>query len=623
MSLRQRILLALIPLVLLPAILGAVGMVLLYHLGYRSDAILRENYDSVRAMYQLDLNLDRIDTSFRLALLNQEKQAHEGYTENWKEFDTHFHTEQNNITILPEEQVLVNELEGLKKQYRELGDQFYQMDLRDPRREQLYHEEEPVGLHLLFDKIRMVARAIRLLNQDHMEHANRQAQETARVSVLRLGIGLLAGAVFAGLAALGLMRSLVPPIEALTRAARAASEGRLGTDLPETGAAELGQLTRAFNELLARLRDYRQSNSERLLRSQQTSQATIDSFPDPVVVVDPEGRVDLANPAARSLLGVVPLKGSDPSAPPWQPPDSLRQPLLDALREQKMSKAETFAEAVTFRLGEIDRTFLPQVRPIRDPYERTLGAAVVLTDVTRFRLLDQLKSDLVATVSHELKTPLTSLRLGLHLLLEETVGPLTPKQTELLLDARENAERLRNMVEQLLNLARLEDGRRAMHTQATASAALLRAAADQAAPRAEGKHLTLTVSESDHLPPVAADPVRMGQALNNLVDNAVAYTEPGGKVTLSATEAPGNMVRITVADSGRGIPTQYLPHIFEKFFQVPGDDRPKGTGLGLSIVREIVTAHGGRVSCESKPGQGTWFHLDLPVWKEDSHAPLR
>ncbi len=622
MSLRQRILLALIPLLLLPAVLGAVGMVLLYRLGYRSDAILRENYDSVRAMYQLDLNLERIDTSFQFALLNQEHEAREAYKTNWKEFETHFQTEQKNITILPEEQQLVAELEGLKTKYREQGDQFYRLDPKDPKRRKLYRED-PGSLHQQFENIRTVARDILHLNQEHMEQANRDAQETARLSVLRLGIGLLAGALFAGLAAWGLLHSVVPPVEALTRAARAASEGRLGSAVPETGTAEMGELTRAFNDLLVRLRDYRHSSSERLLRSQQTSQATIDSFPDPVVVVDPEGRVDLANPAARSLLGVVPLKGPDPAALPWQPPESLRQPLFDALREQKVSCAETFAEAVTLRLGEVERTFLPQVRPIRDPYGGTLGAAVVLTDVTRFRLLDQLKSDLVATVSHELKTPLTSLRLGLHLLLEETIGPLTPKQTELLLDARENAERLRTMVEQLLALARLEDGRQAVHTQATAAAALLRAAADQAAPRAEGKHLTLTVSEADHLPPVAADPVRIGQALNNLLDNAVAYTEPGGKVTLSAALGPGDTVRLTVADSGRGIPPQYLPHIFEKFFRVPGDDRPTGTGLGLAIVREIVTAHGGRAICESTPGVGTSFHLDLPVWKEGSHDPVR
>src|SRR5262249_20378066 len=146
----------------------------------------------------------------------------------------------------------------------------------------------------------------------------------------------------------------------------------------------------------------------------------------------------------------------DAPPPPWQPPEPLRQPLTVALQEQRPFLTDSFDQAVTFRSQGEERAYLPQIRPIRDPYGYTLGAAVVLNDVTRFRLLDQLKSDLVATVSHELKTPLTSVRLALHLLLEETVGPLTAKQIDLLVDARENAERLLRMIEDLLALARLQ-----------------------------------------------------------------------------------------------------------------------------------------------------------------------
>src|SRR5262249_10173486 len=162
------------------------------------------------------------------------------------------------------------------------------------------------------------------------------------------------------------------------------------------------------------------------------------------------------------------------------------------------------------------RTYLPQVRPIRDPEGNTLGAAVVLADVTRFRLLDQFKSDLVATVSHELKTPLTAVRLAVHVLLEETVGSLTPKQTELLVDARDSAERLLNLIEQLLALARLQKTRDRAAFQPEAPVELLRRAADGVRPRAEDKHVEVEVVAADALPPVAVDPERIGQALGNL-----------------------------------------------------------------------------------------------------------
>ena len=145
-----------------------------------------------------------------------------------------------------------------------------------------------------------------------------------------------------------------------------------------------------------RLRDYRQSNSERLLRTQKTSQATIDSFPDPVLVIDPEGRVELANPAARRVLGVIPRNEAGGSPLTWQPPDSLRQALSDALRLHQPYLTTSYDQAVTFRLDNLDVAFLPQIRPIRDPYGDTLGAAVVFNDVTRFRLMDQLKTDLGA-----------------------------------------------------------------------------------------------------------------------------------------------------------------------------------------------------------------------------------
>jgi signal transduction histidine kinase len=231
--------------------------------------------------------------------------------------------------------------------------------------------------------------------------------------------------------------------------------------------------------------------------------------------------------------------------------------------------------------------------------------------VTRFRLLDQVKSDLVATASHELKTPLTSVRLALHLLLEEAVGPLTPKQTELLLDARDNAERLLAMVNNLLDLARLEGGRKHLDLEPEAPATLLRAAAEALRPRADDKGVAVAVEAADDLPAVAVDVQRLEHALGNLLDNALAYTERGGRITLSAAADDGR-VTLAVADTGVGIPPEHLPHVFERFFRIPGRGSG-GTGLGLAIVREIVTAHGGTVTCESRPGEGTVFRIRLPA----------
>jgi signal transduction histidine kinase len=259
--------------------------------------------------------------------------------------------------------------------------------------------------------------------------------------------------------------------------------------------------------------------------------------------------------------------------------------------------------------------------PIRDSAGNTLGAAVLLEDITRFRLLDEVKTNLVATVSHELKTPLTSIRLVLHLLLEENVGPLLPKQLELLVDARDNAERLLTMINNLLDLARLEQGLSVLHTRTERPLDLLQSAADSFRPRAADRGVDLVIQDCPHLESVAVDVEQFQHALQNLLDNALAHTPQGGRITLAA-EPAHDKVTFSVADTGSGIPPEHLAHVFDKYFRVPGDNVEGGSGLGLAIVREIVTAHGGNIACESRPGEETVFRISMPTWKALNTAGL-
>ena len=219
------------------------------------------------------------------------------------------------------------------------------------------------------------------------------------------------------------------PIQAVTDGARALARGELDQLVPAASRDELGDLANAFNEMARTLRDYRQAGTARLLRAQKTAQATIDSFPDPVVVVDPLGSVEQANPAARRLLGVSP--SAEPPVP-WYPAPPLKSLINDVLAGRGDYLPLSLEQAIPLSDGGQERYFLPRVVAIRTEHDELLGAAVALADVTKFHLLDRLKSDMVSTVSHELKTPLTSVQMAIHLLLEEVVGPLTPKQVELL-----------------------------------------------------------------------------------------------------------------------------------------------------------------------------------------------
>lgn len=620
-KLRLRILITLLPLLILVAVMGSAGVFLLHSLGNSIDVILRENYQSVVAMQDLNEAVQRIDSSFQFMLVahglgaskerrDLEENGRRDFEKNWKRYRNALDTEAGNITIHPTEDVLFKRLVVLTAQYDQQGRAFYERAAQGEIRHQDYYGAG--GLYDIFGKVKKVADDILQLNQAEMVKASNHARLSARQSTLWLAGGLAAAILLAGFFAWYTIRTILRPIQALTSAAQGISAGNLDAVIPYLTSDELGQLAQAFNTMAHHLRDFRQSQSARLLRAQRTSQATIDSFPDAVIVIDSAGLVEMANPAARRLLGVVPKQNGHAPAGSWQAPEALRQPLAQALRGEHDYLPESFDRTILLGTSGHERALLPRILTIRDADGQSLGAAVLLQDVTRLRLLDQVKTNLVATVSHELKTPLTGIRLVIYLLLEERIGALTPKQMELLLDARDNSERLLAVVNNLLDLARLEQGWRQLEVTAEAPATLLQTAADAIRPRAQDKGVDVVMEADTTLPAVAVDVPRIGNALGNLLDNALTYTDRGGRITLAATAAPDG-VTLTVTDTGCGIPPEHLPRVFEKFFRVPGQTRGGGTGLGLAIVQEIVTAHGGTVTCSSKPGTGTTFYMTLPL----------
>ncbi|MBI3412151.1 MAG: HAMP domain-containing protein [Planctomycetes bacterium] len=629
MTLRQRILLTLLPLLILLGVLGSAGLLLLHRLGGAIDVILRENYESVIAMQDLKEALERIDSSFQFMLVARglsdvkekatlEAKARTAFEEHWRNYESALRKEQQNITIHPAEDELVERLLTFTARYRIQGTEFYARAAKGAAAHQDYYGSG--GLYDTFGSIKQAAHDVLQLNQKQMKTASVEASQTAVHFMIGLGAGLAAAVLLAGLSAWHTIRTTLRPIREVTRSAQGISAGNLDQVVPVLSGDELGELAQAFNLMARHLREFRQSHGAQLLRAQRTSQATIDSFPDPVLVIDSEGSVELANPAARRLLGVVPKQPGQPATGIWQPPEPLCKPLAEALQGRSDYLPEGFDRALLLGSSGRERALLPRILAIRDPLGYSLGVAVLLQDVTRLRLLDQVKGNMVATVSHELKTPLTSIRLAVHLLLEESVGPLTPKQMELLLDARENSERLLAMVNNLLDLARLEQGSRQLDVRPETPVFLLQSAADAICARAEDKNVQIKVEAPDDLPPISVDVKRIGHALSNLLDNALTYTDSGGTITLTASP-DGDGVMLSVTDTGCGIPSEYVGHVFEKFFRVPGQSRGSGTGLGLAIVQEIVTAHGGIITCESQPGAGTVFRMRLPIAAKLSESP--
>jgi signal transduction histidine kinase len=236
--------------------------------------------------------------------------------------------------------------------------------------------------------------------------------------------------------------------------------------------------------------------------------------------------------------------------------------------------------------------------------------AVVLYDVTRFRLMDSAKTNLVATVSHELNTPLTSLLMALHLLLEESVGHLTTQQRELLEAARNDTERLLRLLNDLLDLARLEEGNEGLHKEKVAPAELIRTVIKESADKVLSRGLKMNCAIEPGLPKVAVDRQRISHVFNNLMANAIKYSPPAGEIFLSVARAEDRGVEFSITDQGPGIPEEFQVRIFDRFFRAPGQTKT-GAGLGLSIAREITVAHGGRIGVRSTPGHGSTFCVAL------------
>jgi signal transduction histidine kinase len=256
---------------------------------------------------------------------------------------------------------------------------------------------------------------------------------------------------------------------------------------------------------------------------------------------------------------------------------------------------------------------LLRANPVLGEAGEVAGLTIVMQDVTRLRRFDELKNDLVATVAHEFRTPLTSLRMAIHLCVEGTVGPLTDKQADLLGAAREDCERLQSIVDDLLDLSRIQAGRIEIHARAMQSLALLESCIEQHAALARDKGVTLELGAPMVDRAVLADPDRLNLVLTNLVTNAIRHTPSGGRVQLrSAPHAAGRM-RFEVIDTGEGIDPKWFPTLFDRFFRIPGSKPGSGVGLGLYICKEIVEAHGGQIGVESDVGHGSIFWFTLPA----------
>ena len=593
---KQRIFFGLAPLFILLVAMGLYAVTLFTNLGNRVDVILRENFRSVLAGQQMKETAERMDSALFFSLVGEEERGRKLYAQNLPAFRESLRTELGNIT-LPGEAELANKVKQSHETYAARADAFWNTADTDARRKMYFGEMLPV-----FTEVKDTAQEIIRINQESMVQADRKARQLAAQStryMIFAIVGGIAGAIFF---AVRLQRAILQPIQTLTAVSKELGEGKLDQVVPVASQDELGQLADTFNKMATKLRSYRQAMGDQVLQARQMTEITFSAFPDPIIALTSDGRIDFTNPAANKFLYHV---GQTGGLPP-----SVQTEVDRVFNGAPDFLPTSFERVIVFRVEDHEVFMLPRVIGMRDEAGHIFGAAVILQDVTRLRLLDEVKTNLVSTVSHELKTPLTSVRMGLHLLLEERIGTLNDKQTELLLAAREDSERLLRMINDLLDLAKLESGKMVLPTQVLEPQELIESAEEDLRGVVESRGSRIVTKITPGLPKVFVDARQIAHVFSNFVSNAVKHTKAGEEIVLRAKNQDGN-VRFSVIDRGPGIPQQYLSQLFDRFFRVPGSE-VTGAGLGLAIAKEVVHAQGGSIGVNSVPGEGSEFYFDLP-----------
>lgn len=600
LGLRQTLRLAFGGLLAILLIVGLTSILLLNKYSATLETIFRENYDTVLYAQNMKDAVDVLDSVAENSLWSRDPGAAATRDGALQSFEENLARELGNIT-LPGEREAADRLQQQWQSYRQnvllhTG----RSDGDDGNRRAFYRDT----LRRQADAAKATAQHIIDINLANMVSVDGEVRAEAvaakRAMIALMVFGALLAASLAGL----LARAVLRPVQALMASVREVERGNLDLAVPVSSTDELGQLAEAFNKMAARLREFRSSDRARLVRTQRTTELAVNSFPDAVAVVGLDGKVELANEAAQRLFELK------PGAAVTDLPD----PALEKILRETIASRRPFEprgyEAAIERFDGGPRIFQPKAVPIVGDDGALIGVTLVLADVTNLRRLDEMKSGLVSTVSHELKTPLTSIRMATHLLLEGRLGDLTPRQTELLAAACEDSDKLDSIIDNLLDIGRLESGREQMELELFSVAQLLEGAARAhgALFRDKGVHLDVEVPAG--LPMVLADANRLRHVFANLLDNALRHTPAEGRVTLSARAADG-FVEVSVSDSGSGIAARHLPRIFDRFYRAGDAATQPGAGLGLAIVKEVVEAHGGRVSVESSEGNGSTFRFTL------------
>jgi len=539
-------------------LVGAVSFFYLNRLSEESKAIIKANYETLNYSREMLNELDSLQKN----------------KNDLERFEKNLQLQESNITEPGEKELTTS----LRKNFN------------------ILKEGTNDSLQLL---IRKDISKIMQINLQAIDKKNQAAQKSAEKAKTIITI-ILTVCILVGFTFIFNFPSLVAsPIAKLTEAIKAIANKKYGERIHMDRKDEFGDLANAFNTMAERLDEYEHSNLSKILFEKRRAEAVINSLKDASIGIDNKGTVLFANQQALQLLN---LKEQD---------------IIGLIQEDIKRRNDLFRflineqNSIPFKIvvdGK-ENYFTKEIIELVNENQKA-GQVIVLKNITPFKELDVAKTNFIATVSHELKTPLASSDFSLKLLEDERVGTLTPEQKELVQSLKEDNKRLLRILSELLDLSQVESGKIQLNLQPIQADILVRRAIESVQNVAKEKSISIKKELKETLPEIKVDTDKTVWVLNNFLTNAIRYSSRDSDVIIEVDKKKDSM-QFSVKDFGKGIAPEYKDKIFDRYFRIPGTK--EGTGLGLAICKEFIEAQGGKIWVESEIGSGSRFGFSLPI----------
>ncbi|MBC2579912.1 ATP-binding protein [Clostridium sp. DJ247] len=606
-TLRSKIALVYICLVLMIAVVGFTSVVSLHTLSKSINGLMIDNYKSINAANNMLEIIEEQNIAILNYLNNNEQGGLELFYKNNDEFYKWYNTESNNITEPGERDYIIK----INENYVKYLSLFSKMqEIRNKQGTNKAFDFYNNQIITLYNNLKYELKNLSSLNEKAMfTRKNNVSNDTVATMYIILTLSLIA-VVGGYLISRFFINRFLKPIYILTESIKSVKEGNLYHEIPIILNDEIGLLANEFNNMTKRLQQFEYSTKGKFLAEKNKSLAIVKSISDPLIVLDTNYKIILLNHACEDIFHI-------------KENEVLNKHFLEGIRNgelyeyissvYKKSHEEKTEKIVNLNEGGKDYYFNIISTAIKDKDSNMNGIVILFQNITKIKQLEKIKTEFMATISHELKTPLTSIMMGLSLITNRRIGNLNEKQESILGTIREDGEKLSSLVQDLLQLSKIQSDKAIFNMEHCSVIGIIENCIKNFYDQAVEKEVNLYYEADEELPKVLADSEKILWTLNNLVSNALKHINAGDEICIRAfTKA--NKVWVAVKDTGVGIPHEYQEKIFDKFVQVKGvDSEMRGSGLGLSIAKEIVEAHGGKIWCESKLDVGSTFTFTLPM----------